>query len=71
MLEKYSYLYSTVTRVFNKDRVVMPEIEKINMFIGVYLKLLALDKMDENELLIQTVKDYYAINNVLPTHAMF
>lgn len=57
--EKYSYLYNTVTRVFNKDRTVMPEIEKINMFIGVYLKLLALDDMGENELLIQTVKDYF------------
>ena len=45
--------------VFNKDRTEFPEIEKINMFIGVYLKLLALESINENEHIIKTVKEYF------------
>ena len=55
--EKYAFLYDTIKNVFNKDRTAYPEIEKINMFIGVYLKLLALDKLEENELY------YYGLRN--------
>ena len=56
---KYSYLKNTVLNVFNKDRTEFPEIEKINMFIGVYLKLLALESMCEKEQIIKTVKEYF------------
>ena len=57
--EKYSYLKTTVLNVFNKDRTELTEIEKINMFIGVYLKLLALESMCEKEQIIKTVKEYF------------
>ena len=57
--EKYAFLYDTIKNVFNKDRTNYPEIEKINMFIGVYLKLLALEKLEEDELIIKTVKEYF------------
>ena len=55
------YLYDLILdNSINAITVIdVDEIEKINMFIGVYLKLLALESMCEKEQIIKTVKEYF------------
>lgn len=57
--ENYKTLLNAVINVFKYDRTEYPEIEKIDMFIGAYLKLMALDKIRAYKNVIETVKDYF------------
>lgn len=58
--EKYRELRRLVREVFGAIRKEdMPEIEVINAFIGVYLRLEALLKIGENELVINDVESFF------------
>ncbi len=57
---KYSELYRLVTKVFAAvRREQKPEIMEINAFIGSYLRLEALLKIGENELVLRDVKEFF------------
>ena len=58
--EKYDYLRNLVLTVFGAGRTVLTEeIEPINAFIGVYLRIEALLKMGEDDLVISDVKSFF------------
>ena len=58
--EKYSELYRLVTTVFGAERTENhPEIAEINAFIGAYLRLEALIKLEKYELILKDVKDFF------------
>jgi alpha-L-rhamnosidase len=57
---EYSELYRLVTRVFGAVRKQpLADIEEINAFIGVYLRLEALLKMGEFHLVLQDIRDFF------------
>ncbi len=58
--EKYRELIRLITEVFGAERKVpMPEIHEINAFIGAYLRLEALLKMGESDLVLRDVKEFF------------
>ena len=58
--EKFRALKTLITDVFAPDRGgKMPEIMEVNAFIGAYLRLEALIKMGEYELLLRDVKGFF------------
>lgn len=58
--EKYRQLYRLITQVFGAVRKQeLPEIEPINAFIGVYLRLEALLKMEEYPLVLQDIREFF------------
>ncbi len=57
--KKYVKLYDLITRVFAADRKSRPEIIKIDMFIGVYMRLLTLLKLGEYDLVLKCVTAYF------------
>lgn len=57
---KYSELYRLVTQVFGADRKEdIPEIAEINAFIGIYLRLEALLKMNQNQLVLSDIRNFF------------
>ena len=62
---KYRELYRLVTEVFAaKRRAPKPEILEINAFIGVYLRLEALQKLGEYDLLLRDIKEFFGAMEV-------
>ena len=58
--EKYGELHRLVTEVFGAERTEKHEdIAEINAFIGAYLRLEALLKMKEYDLVLRDVKDFF------------
>ena len=58
--EKYRGLYRMITEIFGAERrAPMPEILEINAFIGVYLRLEALLKIGEYDLVLRDVKEFF------------
>lgn len=58
--EEYKRLIELILHVFTPDRDdVMPEIWKVNAFIGAYLRLETLLKMNEHSLLLSDVKGFF------------
>ena len=57
--EKYAELKRLVTVEFTPDRTSYPEIHPVNAFIGAYLRLEALIKMKENELLLRDAVGFF------------
>ncbi len=58
--EKYACLMRLVREVFGAIRKEdLPEIEPINAFIGVYLRLEALLKLDEKALVLKDIEDFF------------
>lgn len=58
--KKYSELYRLVTTVFGSERCEPhPEIAEINAFIGAYLRLEALIKLEKYDLLLKDIKDFF------------
>ena len=58
--EKFQPLYHLITEVFAPNRGdAMPEIMEVNAFIGAYLRLEALLKMEEYELLLKDVVGFF------------
>ncbi len=56
----YAYLSHLVKHVFGATRKEsLPEIEEINAFIGVYLRLEALLKLGEHALVLSDIKDFF------------
>ncbi len=56
----YSYLSHLVKNVFGATRKEsLPDIEEINAFIGVYLRLEALLKLGEHTLVLSDIKDFF------------
>lgn len=57
---EYSELYRLVTEVFGAGRTtLLEEIAPINAFIGAYLRLEALLKMNENDVVIESIKTFF------------
>lgn len=57
---EYVQLKRLVTHVFGAQRrQPMPEVEEINAFIGIYLRLEALLKMGENELVMEDIRGFF------------
>ncbi len=57
---RFAPLYHLVKNVFGATRrEAMPEIEEINAFIGVYLRLEALLKLNEKALVLSDIKDFF------------
>lgn len=57
---EYSELYRLVTEVFGAGRTTLiEEIAPINAFIGAYLRLEALLKMKENDIVLETIKTFF------------
>ena len=57
--KKYAYLNNLITNEFTADRETHPEIIKIDMFIGVYMRLLTLLKLKEYKLVLNDVLQYF------------
>lgn len=57
--KKYAYLYNLIKHEFTANRKTYPEIVKIDMFIGVYMRLLCLLKLNEYDLILTDVKEYF------------
>jgi hypothetical protein len=58
--KKFQPLYDLIKNVFAPDRGgVMPEIMEVNAFIGAYLRLEALLKLEEYELLLKDVAGFF------------
>ena len=59
--EKYSGLKNLVLNVFmpSREENVMPEIMRVNAFIGAYLRLEALCKMKEYQLALNNIEEFF------------
>lgn len=58
--ENFSKLYKTLICEFTPNRTAYPEIEKVNAFMGMYLRMELLKEWGENALLIKEIKDFFA-----------
>lgn len=57
--DKYSYLKDLIINVFTPKRECMPEIFKVNAFIGAYLRLETLLKMEEYDILLSDIEGFF------------
>jgi hypothetical protein len=57
--EEYAELKRLILSVFSPDRTEMPEIFAVNAFIGAYLRMEVLLKMEEYDLVLRDVEGFF------------
>lgn len=58
--ESFSNLHRTLICEFTPNRTIYPEIEKVNAFMGMYLRMELLKEWGEKNILIKEIKDFFA-----------
>lgn len=56
---RFAPLKELIVTVFTPDRTVLPEIIPVNAFIGAYLRIEALLKMGQYDLLLENIRDFF------------
>ena len=57
--QRFAPLKELIVTVFTPDRTVLPEIIPVNAFIGAYLRIEALLKMGQYDLLLENIRDFF------------
>ncbi len=57
--ESYSELYDTLLKEFTPDQNNYPQIEKVNAFMGMYMRMMLLNKWGEKEQLLKEIKMFF------------